>query len=65
MAFTPFGQQNAAGRATCCCRLVPFTETSGQLINMEGRLQSFPRRGTRLRRFASDVESVARIGQPV
>lgn len=41
MAFTPFVSDTLLETCDLLLPIAPFTETSGSLINMEGRLQSF------------------------
>lgn len=41
MAFTPYASKTLLDVADVLLPIAPFTETSGSLINMEGRLQSF------------------------
>lgn len=41
LAFTPFESEALLEVADILLPIAPFTETSGSLINMEGRLQSF------------------------
>ncbi|UOO82111.1 NADH-quinone oxidoreductase subunit NuoG [Uruburuella testudinis] len=41
MAFTPFVSETLLDVCDVLLPVAPFTETSGSLINMEGRLQSF------------------------
>lgn len=41
MAFTPFENKHLLDVCDVLLPIVPFTETSGSFINMEGRLQSF------------------------